>query len=157
MNTPALAKDIMVTRLVTLCPGMDVYEAIGLLLKHRISGAPVVDEHQNFLGVFSERCCMSVLMEAAYDGLPTTKIDPFVDTSNPTITEDTDLLSIVQIFLHTGVRRLPVLRGSKLVGQISRRDVLRAAHNMIELSPGKESDLLYLSSLFERNEAPIPQ
>ena len=43
MNTPLLAKDLMETRLVTLSLGMDIYDAIAVLLKHRISGAPVVD------------------------------------------------------------------------------------------------------------------
>ena len=157
MHTPLLAKDIMVTRLVTLSPGMDVYDAIGLLLKHRISGAPVVDEVGLFLGVFSEKCCMSVLVKAAYESLPTSQIDPFIDTEARTITEEADLLSIVQVFLNTESRRLPVLRSGRLVGQISRRDVLKAAHKMIDVAPGKDTDLLYLSSIFDRNEAPIAQ
>ena len=157
MNTPSLAIDIMVTRLVTLSPGMDVYDAIGLLLKHKISGAPVVDAAGRFLGVFSEKCCMSVLVEAAYESMPASQIDPFIDTEASTTTEETDLLSLAQIFLNTESRRLPVLRSGRLVGQISRRDVLRAAHKLLAVSPGKQSDLLYLSSIFDRNDAPIAQ
>jgi CBS domain-containing protein len=157
VNTPSLARDIMVTRLVTLSPGMDVYDAIGLLLKHKISGAPVVDADGRYLGVFSEKCCMSVLVKAAYDSMPTSQIDPFIDTEAHTTSEETDLLSLAQIFLNTDSRRLPVLRSGKLVGQISRRDVLKAAHKMLAVAPGKKSDLLYLSSIFDRNDAPIPQ
>lgn len=155
MNAPVVAKDIMVTRLVTLSPEMDVYEAITLLLSNRISGAPVVDQNRRFLGVFSEKCCMSILVKAAYEQLPTTKIAPFMDTDAKTITEETDLLTIAQIFTHTNFRRLPVLRDGILVGQISRRDVLQAAHGMVSVAPNKESALLYLSGLVERNEAPI--
>lgn len=157
MNTPKLAKDIMVTRLVTLSPGLDVYDAIGMLLKHRISGAPVVDDDGRFLGVFSEKCCMSVLVKAAHDSMPTSRIDPFIDTEARTIDEDADLLTISQIFLNTVYRRLPVLRSGRLVGQISRRDVLKAAHDMIAVAPSRDSDLLYLSSILDRNDAPIPQ
>lgn len=156
MQTPLVAKDIMVTRLVTLSPRMDVFEAIGLLLKHRISGAPVVDEQQNYLGVFSERSSLSVLVEAAYDGLPTTEVFAFMDVEARTITEETDLLTIAQIFLNTHARRLPVVREGKLVGQISRRDVLRAAFGlMTQTPPDREKALLYLSSLVAREEAPI--
>ena len=157
MNTPLLAKDLMVTRLVTLSPGMDIYDAIAVLLKHRISGAPVVDNRRSYLGVFSEKCCMSVLVKAVYEEMPTSHIDAFIDTEARTISEETDLLSIAQIFLNTESRRLPVLRSGRLVGQISRRDILRAAHKIIAVAPGKETDLLYLSSIFDRNDAPIAQ
>jgi len=155
MNTPLLAKDIMVTRLVTLTPHMDVFQAIGLLLKHRISGASVIDEERRFLGTFSEKCCMRVLVEAAYDQLPTTKLYAFMDTTARTVTEETDLLTIAQIFNETTYRRLPVLRGETLVGQISRRDVLKAAHQLNAFSPNRETALLYLSSIFDRESAPI--
>ena len=56
MDKPILAKDIMITKLITLTPDMDVLEAIGMLLKHRISGAPVLDADHRILGVFSEKC-----------------------------------------------------------------------------------------------------
>jgi CBS domain-containing protein len=155
MNSPLLARDIMVTRLVTLTPHMDVFQAIGLLLKHRISGAPVIDESRRFLGVFSEKNCMRVLVDAAYDQLPTTKLYAFMDTAAKTVTEETDMLGIAQIFKETNYRRLPVLRDGVLVGQISRRDVLKAAHQLNAFSPNRETALLYLSSIFERESAPI--
>ncbi len=155
MQSPKLAKDIMITKLVTLSPRMDVFEAINLLLKHRISGAPVVDDDGHYLGVLSERCCMNVLVEAAYDGLPTTEVFTYMDASARAITEETDLLTIAQIFQSSHTRRLPVLRGRKLVGQISRRDVLSAAHQLNAIAPDRETALLYLSSLMDRSEAPI--
>ena len=155
MKGPKLAKDIMVTKLVTLSPHMEVFGAISLLLKHEISGAPVVDDDENYLGVLSERCCMSVLVETAYEGLPTAQVVAYMDTSARTITEETDLLTIAQIFQESHTRRLPVLRGEKLVGQVSRRDVLRAAHELHAIAPDHETALLYLSSLMDRGEAPI--
>lgn len=155
MNRPLLAKDIMVTRLVTLSPHMDVFDAIGLLLKHEISGAPVIDEGRRFLGVFSEKCCMRVLVEATYEQLPTTELYAFMDADPRTVSEETDVLTIAQIFMNTEYRRLPVLRGETLVGQISRRDVLRAAHQLNAIAPNREAALLYLSSIFDRHEAPI--
>jgi len=155
MSGPILAKDIMTTRLVTLSPEMDVFDAIGLLLKHRISGAPVIDRNGKLLGMFSEKCSMSALVEAAYNQLPTTEVFAFMDTNFRTVTEDTDLLTIAHIFKDSPFRRLPVLRDDQIIGQISRRDVLRAAHKLTAVASGQESGLLYLSSLVGRDEAPI--
>lgn len=155
MTRPMLARSLMVTRVVTLSPGMDVFEAIGLLLRHRISGAPVIGADGLYRGVFSEKSCMQVLLDAAHDSLPCTTIESFVNDTAPTIDEETDLLTIAHIFHTTGCRRLPVLRDGRLVGQISRRDVLRAAHDMLSIAPDRDTGLLYLSSILDRKEAPI--
>lgn len=152
---PMLARNIMVTRLVTLSPGMDVFDAIGLLLRHRISGAPVVSADGAYVGVFSEKCSMRVLLDAAHDSLPCSTIDCFVDKDARTIDEETDLLTIAHIFCTTPYRRLPVLRDGRVVGQVSRRDVLRAAFDMLSMAPDRETALLYLSGILERNQAPI--
>lgn len=153
MNRPMLARSVMVTRLVTLNPGMDVFDAIALLLRHRISGAPVVAADGTYLGVFSEKCGMGVLLDAAADSLSEATVGDFLDRKAPTIDEGTDLLTIARVFHGTPRRRLPVLRDGKLVGQISRRDVLRAAHDMLSLAPDRETGLEYLSGIFERKDA----
>jgi len=61
VNRPRLARDVMVTDLIVLRPEMHVLDGIAHLLRFDISGAPVVDEQWNYRGVFSEKCCMSVL------------------------------------------------------------------------------------------------
>ncbi len=125
------AKDLMATKLITLTPDMDAFEAIHLLLKNRISGAPVIDKSRQFLGSFSEKTSMTVLLGAAHDQLPTSQVEAFMDKDRSrTIDEEKSLLSIAQMFLDTPYRRLPVLRDGALIGQISRRDVLRSAHAM---------------------------
>jgi predicted transcriptional regulator len=125
------AKDIMATRLLTLTPEMDVFDAIGLLLKNRISGAPVVDDQKNFLGIFSEKTSMQVLISSAYEQLPTSRVEAFMNKDpQRVIDEDTSLLTIAQLFLDTPYRRLEVLRDGRLLGQISRRDVLQAEHHL---------------------------
>lgn len=151
------ARDIMVKRLVTLRPELDVMVAVQRLLKNRISGAPVVDIDGTYLGVFSEKCSMHVLLDAAYEQLPSNQVRVFMDTDAKTINPDTHLLSIAQVFLLTSYRRLPVLEDGKLIGQVSRRDVLKAAHDLLRKAPDRNegSSLLYLSALVERDEAPL--
>ena len=70
---------------------------------------------------------------------------------------EVSLLSIAQVFLLTSYRRLPVVENGRLLGQVSRRDVLRASMDLLRHSPdrGSESSLLYLSALVERHEAPL--
>ncbi|MBX3420503.1 MAG: CBS domain-containing protein [Pirellulaceae bacterium] len=150
MVKPAtVARDLMTTNLVTLSPGCDVFSAIDVLLKHRISGAPVVSADGEFLGIFSERSCMEVVVNALYDGLPDATLMPFVDSDPPTITPDTDLLTICQTFLNQATRRLPVLEGRRLLGQISRRDVMRVVSQLSKVEKPVHGEVLYLSALNE--------
>lgn len=148
------ARDFMTTRLTTLRPDMDVFHAIEILLKSKISGAPVVDENRNLLGVFSEASSMKVLTDAAYEGLPTNRVHAFMDSDPVTITPDTQLFSIIQSMINNNRRRLPVLDGSRLVGQISRRDIMRESSKILRKKGDRESTLLYLSALREMQDTP---
>ncbi|GIW98980.1 MAG: inosine-5-monophosphate dehydrogenase [Pirellulaceae bacterium] len=150
---PILAKDIMTTNLVTLSPDQDVFQAIDVLLRRRISGAPVVSKEGQFLGVFSESSCMRFVINAAYDSLPDASLLPFVDPNPPTIRSDTDLLTICQTFLDQATRRLPVVDDGRLVGMVSRRDVMRV---VAELAKGKylsaHAEPLYLSAVVPQDQ-----
>lgn len=155
-SSPAniVARDIMVTKLVTLSPETDVFQGIETLIRHKISGAPVVDDSGNLIGVFSEKSCMQVLIDAAYEGLPTNSVSAFMDSNPETIKENTSFLTIAQIFLNQPRRRLPVVEGGRLVGQVSRRDVIRAAAKSFTTSVEQPSTLLYLSALREMTDPP---
>ena len=86
---------------------------------------------------------------------PPLRVSEFMDSEAPPITQRSNLLPVAQLFLTTNYRRLPVLRDGKLVGQISRRDLLRAAHDLLAVPREHDSSLLYLSSLMDRRDAPI--
>ena len=149
------AGEIMTRRLVKLDPEMNVFKAIDLLVKNRISGAPVVDDKGTLLGMFTEKSCLAVMVDAAYEGLPANLVGSFMNEPADTINEDTGMLSMAQIFLNKQTRRLPVLRQGKLVGQVSRRDVIGAATKIMKQSPSRENQLLYLSALREMEESPV--
>jgi predicted transcriptional regulator len=154
LPTPVTARDMMVRNLITLSPEMDALDAIDVLLRHRISGAPVVDRDGQFLGIFSERSSISFIVDAVYDELPSSSLMAFVDTTPPTIDEDTDLLCIAQTFLDSSCRRLPVIdsRG-RLCGQISRRDVMRAVRQQLRHVEHVHVDGgLYFSALHDSDQ-----
>ena len=119
-------KDYMATELVTVQPETSAYEAILLLLKHQISGMPVVGDRGELVGILSERDCLKTLVHAQYHDLPTAKVGDLMTTTIRTISPDMNILEVAELFLDNSFRRLPVLDEGRLVGQISRWDVLRA-------------------------------
>ncbi|MGB2499979.1 MAG: CBS domain-containing protein [Mariniblastus sp.] len=150
------ASDIMVRRLITLDAEMDVFKAIELLSRNKISGAPVIDSSKRLLGMFTEKSCLEVMVDAAYEGLPANEVGAFMSEPADTILEETGFLSMAQIFLNKRTRRLPVLRDGVLVGQVSRRDLINATIKIIRRTPDRQRTLLYLSALCEMQDSPMP-
>ena len=125
MNQPNV-KTYMTTRLITLRKDMDVYFAIGLLLKNNISGAPVIDDNNNLCGILSEKDCLRIFANGSFYDMPGGSVSQFMTDIVLTVEPASDLFSVADKFLKHNFRRMPVVKGKKLVGQISRRDVLRA-------------------------------
>jgi CBS domain-containing protein len=135
------AKDVMQTSLVTVAPECDVFDAISRLLTNRVSGLPVIDNSGQFRGVFSERSAMRVLIDLTWNQMSRGPVSAWMDSDRArTVTEQTLLPELRKRFSETHYRRLPVLSHGRLVGQISRRDVLRAELNGLvnnyQSSPG---------------------
>ncbi len=151
------ARDIMIKKVITLRPHVHAMDAIKIMLKHKIAGVPVVDSLGQYVGVFTEKSSLSLLIGVEYESNPTTEISHYVDTEAATIDEETDLLTIVNIFLKKPYRRLPVLRnGIELVGLVCRRDVLRAFHRGVkQQTTTSDSGILFLSGLMEREDSTV--
>jgi CBS domain-containing protein len=129
----AQVKDYMSAQLVTFSPDTDVLDAIHALVQHRIAGAPVVDDHGNLVGMLSEFDCLKVVLTAGYHGDPGGPVSDLMVADVKTVDAGMGIVDMAELFLKSGIRRYPVLLDNRLVGQISRRDVLRA---LVELSVG---------------------
>lgn len=123
-------RDYMTTQLVKLSPQMEVMAAVNQLVKHKISGAPVVDAEGIVVGMLSEMDCMQVGLIAAEDTCVAGPVAQFMKTGVVAVSPDDSLTQMAQLFLSKPFRRYPVMEGGKLVGQISRSDVLRAINAM---------------------------
>ena len=66
MSKVVYVRDFMVTRVVTLAPETDIFQAMKTLVQNRFSGAPVVDAQNNLVGMLSEKDCLRVFASGAY-------------------------------------------------------------------------------------------
>lgn len=123
-------RDYMSANLVTFTPDTDVLTAIHKLLENGISGAPVVDDHGTLIGMLSEKDCLKVALQASYEEMPAGKVGEYMNHSVATVHADTGIVEVAKMFMQGGYRRYPVLEENRLVGQISRRDVLRALERL---------------------------
>lgn len=141
------ARDIMTSEVVTVGPATPVREVADLLAKHRISAVPVVDAAGLLVGIVSEGdlfCRPEGGTERRYSWLhelfasPETMAREYVKTHGirtadvmttevATIEEDTPIADIADLLARKRVKRVPVLRDGKLVGIVSRADLVRAA------------------------------
>jgi CBS domain-containing protein len=119
-------KDYMAANLVSFSPETDILTAVHALVKNRISGAPVLDEHGNLLGMLSERDCIKVALDAGYYSEAGGKVAEYMTADVRTIESDMSILELAELFLKESYRRFPVVEDNRLVGQVSIRDVLRA-------------------------------
>lgn len=127
MNTKSgVVKDYMARTLVTFKPDTAVLDAVHILVKNRIAGAPVVDDEGNLIGMLSELDCMKVALQAGYHGDYGGPVSDYMSKGVETVNMDMSIIDLAQVFIDTSYRRFPVTDDNRLVGQISRRDVLRA-------------------------------
>lgn len=144
----ATVKDCMATKLVSLKPEMRIVDAIKLLLKHKISGAPVVSADNTLIGMLSEKDCLRIFANGAYNTLPGAVVEQYMSREVTTISQDADIFTAADIFLKNPFRRLPIVdEQGHLLGQISRRDILNGSHKIWSQSPVKKpwTDATYLT------------
>lgn len=123
-------RDYMTTDLVTFTPDMEVMQAVHTLVEKGISGAPVLDHDGRLVGMLSQRDCLSIALVAAQDSCTAGPVRQFMSTRIITVEPDTNLTQLASMFTSSPFRRYPVLADGRVVGQISRSDVLRAISAM---------------------------
>ncbi len=127
MSAVDLAIDnYMATELVSFAPDDEIVHAIRVLLERQISGAPVLDNNGQLVGVLSKKDCLGIVYNTAYHQDWGGKVEQYMSRQVEHIEAGTSVASAAELFLHSRFRRFPVLRDGRLVGQISRHDILRA-------------------------------
>lgn len=122
----------MARKLITFGPDQSIAEVIQKLLSNRISGAPVVNEKNELVGVISEGDCLKQMVKGRYHNMPilSGKVRDHMAQDVITINPEVNILEAAQMFLEKKIRRFPVVRDGKLIGQISQKDIMRAVRSL---------------------------
>ena len=124
--------DVMTIQLVIFKPEQSIHEVMRAFIKHRISGGPVVDESGKLVGVISEADCMKEISDSRYFNLPILdkSVAHFMTKEVDTIDANTSVFDAASLFSKSSRRRYPVMENNRLVGQVSRKDIVIAALEM---------------------------
>jgi CBS domain-containing protein len=127
--------DYMDTTVPTLTPETHILEAVDFLLHHKVTGAPVVDPSGQPVGIITETDLLKLLAEGV-QGKPPTKatVAEFMTADVITVPPDVDIYYVAGMFLANNFRRLLVVDGGKIVGAITRYDLLRVVRTLFEAS-----------------------
>ncbi len=126
MKTVALVRDYMARNLITLTPETEINRAMNILLDNQISGAPVINDDGQLVGVLSKKDCLKAALDASYYRDWGKTVAAHMSTDVQTLNAGMDMVAATNAFLDSHYRRFPVMENGQLVGQISRADALRA-------------------------------
>ena len=112
---PVYAREIMTTPVISTRPDAPLSAVAELLVRHRISGLPVLDEGEGLVGLVSEHDLL------AKEGRT---VEDVMTTALVTVTEDADIDDVRHLLVERRIHRVPVVSGGRVVGVISRGDVV---------------------------------
>jgi predicted transcriptional regulator len=118
--------------MTTLRPDQSIQEAIAIILAKKISGAPVLDKNDHLVGNLSEKDCLRIIVDRVQHGISVDnkKVSDYMSTKVLTFSPDTNVVEAAIEFLNSPIRRYAVVDKGVLIGEISRREILRAAQNI---------------------------
>lgn len=116
-------RDWMVQEVVTLSPSTPMKDAFHILTDREISGAPVLDDRNEVVGILSQTDCLRFILKEGASSHR--RVSEYMADIIWTIHPDSVLEFVATIFLDTKLRRLPVIEDDRLVGQISLTDCMK--------------------------------
>lgn len=134
MGSTLTVNDLMDRQFITFSPDMPLVKAVETLQSRKLFGACVVDQAKRVLGILSEKACIRF-----YEAIMAGKLDrPIQDVTVmacmypdfKSVSSSTGVVQAAEIFIQSEFRRLPVVESGRLVGQITRRDIVRAVHKL---------------------------
>ncbi len=125
-----LVSDYMTKKLITFKAEDSLDDVIHQLITYKISGGPVVNDAQELIGIISETDCIKHISESKYYNMPSdtdNTVGKHMATEVETIDQNMNIFDAATKFINSKRRRFPIVENRKLIGQISQKDVLKAA------------------------------
>jgi CBS domain-containing protein len=115
------AKEIMNMNVITMARDEDIFEAVRTMTLNHITGLPVLDEDGTLVGIITEKDVLTLLSGPKASG----RVEDFMTRSVVCFTPQDRIDDIAECFRENHFRRVPVVEEGRLVGIVSRRDILR--------------------------------
>ena len=115
-------KTIMTTDVKFVRAQTPIYEALDLLDKEKISGLPVLDEGNHVVGILTEKDVLEILISKNADAKKL--VGDYMTREVICFQENDNVLDVCKFFIRSHIRRVPIVREGKLVGIVSRHDIV---------------------------------
>ncbi|GGA99850.1 CBS domain-containing protein [Agarivorans gilvus] len=120
------AIDYMTKNPVTVKPSTSLFEAIDIMLAAKVSGATVLNDNKEVVGVISEIDCLQAILKGTYHGEIGGTVKEFMTEEVDSVGTDMDILAVAELLIKQKRRRMPVVENGKFIGQYSIRSILNA-------------------------------
>jgi CBS domain-containing protein len=141
------AKHLMNTGVITISPNEDIYEAMRMMALNNVTGLPVIDHNGTLLGIITEKDILVLL----HNSLEEVNMDRVVGTVGQFMTRrvicfgpEDRLADIAECLSTNDFRRVPILDHGRLVGIISRKDVIRYLRDLQQQNEVMKDSILEL-------------
>ena len=125
-------REFMERHVQTISPDTDIMEAVDFLLEKRATGALVADSNGKLVGILTEYDCLRLLTHGDARGeAPSGKVRDFMSSNVQSIPPTMDIYYCAGLFMNVSYRRFPVVENGRIVGAITRFDLLRAVHRYL--------------------------
>jgi len=131
MKLPKVS-DYMDVEVHTLRPESSIGDAVSFLLDNHVTGAPITTEDGTLVGILSEKDCLQLLAAGDDHDVPRRTVAEYMTQDVQTVPPGMNVYFAAGMFLNTHVRRFPVVTGGKLLGAITRFDILRAIRETLD-------------------------
>jgi len=123
---------VPLSNIITFKPDQPIQDVISTIINKKIAGAPVLDDQHHLVGMISEKDCLRLIVDQAYYNMPaeTRKVSDYMTVKVQTLSPKTNIVEAAIEFLNSPIRRFPIVENGMLIGQVSRRHILRAAQNI---------------------------
>lgn len=120
-----VVRDYMDKKVPTLSPDTAILDAVDFLLANHVTGAPVLDASGNVIGILTEKDLLRLLSTGMDSDKPDGVVRDFMTTEVFSVPSHMNVYFLAGMFLKASYRRIPVIDEGKLVGAITRFDILR--------------------------------